>query len=966
MIKNPGVIKKSIIVLITLLASAGNLTAQFYLTGQPPASVKWRQIRTENFNLIYPETFSSQALRLAGLLEDSRDLTSHTLNHRPANIPVLVHNHNARANGLVVWAPRRMELYTTPPQSSPGGEWLQHLAVHEQRHVVQIDKMNKGLTKFASLIFGEQASGLALTQLPFWFLEGDAVLTETTLTYTGRGRTASFEMPLRTLLLSEKASYSYDKYLFGSYRDYVPDHYQYGYQLVSTLRQEYGPEIWQNTIDYIARWPILPGAFSRSLRNQTGSGLEDLHDSVLTRIGKEWANAHKESDATRNNPVIINRRTDGVYHSYRYPVWVGDSAIISFKSGLGHVPELVKIDMEGNEERLIFTGQLSAPTLSFSGSRLAWSEFKSDIRWGLRQFSVIKVYDILTGTERQISSGSRYFAPAFAPDGLFLAVIEADPENLNSIILINSVTGEESGRYPGKEGKNLQQPSWSHDGKEVYVTSVCTQGTGIMALDLSTGDWRFLVAPSYVNISGVFKCGYMVCFHSDISGIDNLYATEPGSGRLHHITNSSIGAFEGSLSSSGRILAFSEYSAEGYNLAVSDFDTNTLSLFEGPTSFRSDRMETLVSHETGLMPERSSSSGNWQSRPYRKGLHLFRFHSWAPFYYDYSEFNIQEQPVYPGVTLLSQNLLGTANTILGYSYKEGRHIVHGNFIYRGWYPVIEAGFDYGGEPMVFQGRDSIGAGDQADFNSLNFNSTVSVPLNLSGGSHIAGIEPHIRVIYNNSLYHYDRENTYKRGMTILQTRFLVYRYQRRSMRDLAPNWGQVLRWQRRSAPFESENLGVINALELTLYFPGIARHHSLRLDAAIQSQDPVKYSFSGLVNMPEGYPRKSSEKLQVVKSRYSFPLLYPDLAVPGILYLKRVYGGLFADAGINSSRKIVNGSRPAEWDREGMFSWGGSVTSNFHLFRFVVPLNMTTGFAHIPSRDKLAFTFAIAMDLGVF
>jgi hypothetical protein len=58
---------------------------------------------------------------------------------------------------------------------------------------------------------------------------------------------------------------------------------------------------------------------------------------------------------------------------------------------------------------------------------------------------------------------------------------------------------------------------------------------------------------------------------------------------------------------------------------------------------------------------------HWEAEPYRKGMNLFRFHSWAPFYYDYGEFNIEQQPVYPGITLLSQNLLNTANTLLGYS-----------------------------------------------------------------------------------------------------------------------------------------------------------------------------------------------------------------------------------------------------------------------------------------------------------
>jgi hypothetical protein len=949
---------RSITCFLILLSYFQIARGQFYNTGQPPSSVNWQQIRTPGFTLIFPESFSDLAWELAALLEDSRRSTGHTLNHRPGPVPVIVHNHNSRQNGLVAWAPKRMELYPVPSQAARGGDWLNRLVVHEQRHVVQLDKLNQGMTRFLSIILGEQATGIAAARLPLWFLEGDAVVTETTLTNSGRGREASFEMPLRALLLSESPLFSYDKYLFGSFRDFVPDYYQYGYQMVSALRREYGPEIWENTVDFLARWPLHPAPFDRSLRKQTGKGLMELNKITLSRIGEEWGTEGGGQEANGN--FRLNRRITGHYHSYRYPVWL-DSAVIAYKTGIARISELVKIDLDGKEQRLIQTGSLSAPSLTVAGNRIAWSEYRSDPRWHLRQYSVIKVFDMDTGKERRISSKTRFFAPAFSPDRLFLAVVEVDLQNRNFISLVNSVTGEVAARYPAPPGKNLQQPAFSSSGKEILVTTVCDNGSGIMALDMESGGWFDIFTPAFVNISGVFSCGELICFHSDNSGIDNLHAIDKNGETIYQVTNSAFGAFDGNLSGPG-MLVWSEYTADGFDLVVSEFNELELPEYESSYHIRNELVESLASHEMELYNGKLSDT-LWPVEPYRKGLNLFRFHSWAPFYYNYRDFNVYEQPLYPGISLLSQDLLGTANTFAGYSYRDGRHIVHGNFIYRGWYPVLEAGFDYGDRSRVFMGRDSIGPLDSPSRNQLNFNGSVSVPLHLSDGSYFYGTEPLLRVNYNNSLYHYNRDNSYKRGMTTIQARLLAYRLQRRSHRDLAPRWGQVFRWQMRSAPFESENIGVINAVEVTLYFPGFAPHHSLGIDAGYQWQDPVKYYYNSIIGFPRGYPLQTTERLQVVRGSYLFPVLYPDYSIPGILYLKRVNGRLFADAGKNSIRKINQQATGLEWHNENLFSWGSGLTANVHLFRFLFPFNIGGGFAHIPSRGEFSLLFSVGMNL---
>jgi hypothetical protein len=107
-------------------------------------------------------------------------------------------------NGYVTWAPLRMELVATPPQDSYAEDWISQLSLHEYRHAVQISQLDQGFTGALSVLSGEIGPGGISSLVPSWFYEGDAVANETWNSQSGRGRVPGFEMPLRTLLLSDK------------------------------------------------------------------------------------------------------------------------------------------------------------------------------------------------------------------------------------------------------------------------------------------------------------------------------------------------------------------------------------------------------------------------------------------------------------------------------------------------------------------------------------------------------------------------------------------------------------------------------------------------------------------------------------------------------------------------------------------------------------------------------------------
>ena len=145
-----------IIVFAFFVSVTQYLSAQYYETGQDPASVKWLQIKTERFRIIYPESYGDEGLRFARALDDSYEKLLKVFPAQKFRIPVIIHNYTTESNGYVAWAPRRMEIYPTPDQNSIPLETTTQLTLHELTHVFQLNSLNQGFSKAMSVILGEQ------------------------------------------------------------------------------------------------------------------------------------------------------------------------------------------------------------------------------------------------------------------------------------------------------------------------------------------------------------------------------------------------------------------------------------------------------------------------------------------------------------------------------------------------------------------------------------------------------------------------------------------------------------------------------------------------------------------------------------------------------------------------------------------------------------------------------------------
>ncbi len=930
--------------------------SQFYERGQDPAFIRWKQIRTENYQIIFPESYVNEAQRLANILEYAYNYVSFSLKNKPRKISVIIHNYSVRFNGFVAWAPKRMELYPTSPQDIYPQEALEQLALHELRHVVQVDKLHQGLTRILYYVFGEMATGVISGMLPIWYLEGDAVATETALSRAGRGRLPSFEMKLRALSLEKGRVYRYDKAYLGSYKDYVPDYYQYGYPMIAYSRQKYGSRWWDQSLNYVARNPYLINPIHFSLYNHLGLNKRRLYDATFRELGNQWNKDAGELQFIAFDTLNIRNRD--LYTSYRFPQYLNDSVIIIEKSSLDKIPRFVALSRHGEESIIHYPGFHLPVRLSVSSKTILWTEIIQDIRWSNREFSVIKKLDITTRKETQLTRKTRYFSPALSPDGTRVSTIEITIQNQESLIILDIKNGKMIRKIPVSSKTHAMMPTWSKDGKCIYLILLTAKGKSIQKIDLDSETWEVIVEPGFEDVLTIAPSRKYLFFHSTYSGIDNLYAVEMATKNIFRVTSSRNGAFDVTVSPDGERIAFSDYSSSGYNIGEMELTDLEFTALEKVMKTGNNWDEVLASQEADVIETSDLPEKHFEVTPYRKLSHFFNFHSWAPFYTDLNQINLDNFQIHPGFILLSQNKLSTAISSIGYAYKDSRHQFFSTLTYKGWLPVIDLSLNYGSAPLVVPDSLDVSSSD------LTFNSRIYIPFNLTRDRFVRGLVPSFETQFRNLYIYNDELYQFEKGLWTKRYRLYGYNYLKLAHRDFLPKWGQTFDLRYASNRFSGEKQGAIYSLRMTFYLPGLITNHSLKLSAGIEKRKNAKRMFYyNSLDFPRGYSSSIvlplAENLQSISGEYSLPIWYPDINISSILYFKRLRGSLFYDY---SRANIFNAEYSDFNTNYDLFtSAGGSLVMDLHFLRIRFPISLGVEYAYLPmlNRNEISMVFNI-------
>ena len=954
-------ISRIVAIIVLCLSLSWGARAQYYTLGADPASVRWSILQTDHYRVIYPLGQDSLARSFLYNFEVEYPRTQVALKIKPYEMPMVLHPYALRSNATVAWSPRRVDIFTTPPFNSGfADDWAHTLATHEGRHVGQVTHFTTGTFKVFRYILGEQAVAIGQGFYPaMWEQEGDAVHSETDFSKAGRGRDPNFLMGFKASLLSGE-DHTYDGYRFGSVRNNIPGKYPFGY-LVETFMRDNGDYYVMGDIyhDFTRYW-YDPSIINKAFQKYTGRTRRKNFRGAVAYFTDKWREEFIDrAPYTLSEP--ISSYDDGYYSNYHSLLPVGDGYVAQ-KSGLAQYSRLVYIDSAGVEKTLrpfASSGDISA-IIKKDENTLVWSEIIPHPRWELQQYSVIRSYDLRTRRMKTLSHGTRWFNPAYSPLGDRMSVTEYGVDGTSQIVMLDAGSMKEIGRFAAPGGGHVHYTAWVGD--RIYADAITGDGQwGLYSRPVTDpdGPWSVEIEPQTRSIFRLQRAGNRLIFETDLDGISNIYSFNPATHRAQKLTNVHFGAAYPHFDQESSKLYYSDYDIRGYmpvkasrsELLWEDADFSKPYRFAEADRF-SAQSDTMA---PALTPSEKAAVramvDSLPSRRFYKPLHLFNFHSWAPIYAGVNRImNMSYDYIYqlaaPGVTLISQDLTGTAVTTLGYSYHRGQHAGHINFNYSGLWPMFEFSADLNDRPQrrigygddISAPRDTVALAHP----SLDLMGAVYTNLDFSRGGWKTAVLPRVDVKWSNDNLLYGGE--IHPGFDI-EAGVRAYTVLPKPKGAIIPRLGvgAEVKGAYLKGPFPGAGKALYGYVYG--YVPGFTQLQGFKLTASGQKRfDDVDAGefMQTLAKVPRGYRSMPLHDYYKLTAEYAIPINLNDWEpVTILLYLMRINVVPFVDYAVNRGPAGV----------QQMASYGTVLTFQGHFFRLGPELNIGGRFSRYLDLD---------------
>jgi len=900
-------------------------------------SLKWYQINTSHFKIIYPKGFDEQANRMANTMEHIRTPEANTMGTLPTKISIVLQNQSALSNAFVTITPRRSEFYTMPSQNYNfigNNDWMNLLASHEYRHIAQFQHARQGFNKALYYLFGNNTLAvMSYVSVPPWFWEGDAVATETAFTKSGRGRIPYFDLVFKTNLMEGRA-FNYSKQSLRSYKHNIPDHYVLGYNMVSYLRKRTGnPEVWENVTARAWRAPFIPFTFSSALKKESGLYVKNLYQEMALDLQKGWKAQLDTLVLTHFEK--INPRSSKAYTDYFYPHELEDGSILVMKSGIGEIEQLVTL-ANGKEKKVFTPGMINGSgMLSVTNSRVVWNEYRYDPRWRVRTYSVLVGYDVGDKSKKVISRNSRYAAAAISPDGYHVATVESSADYKTSLVVLDYFSGAIVKSFDNPDNNFISMPRWDETGKSIYALSTNQKGKAIVRIDVASGTVTPITDYTEENIGYPVPAGEYVLFNSPRSGIDNIYAVHRPTGKYYQITSSKYGAYNPTVSRDGKTIYYNDQGRDGMDVVRISFAPSSWKEVNRTFYPTASSYQHLVEQEQHPDLLQTVPTEKFSSKKYSKLGHMFNPYGWGLYFND----DLTQAEV--GIS--SRDVLSTTSINAGYKFdiNERTGSWNAGISYQGLYPIVDLNFsqatrsvnegDLSYEKVVGTDTTSVVENLTFDWKEKTVEAGLRLPLittrskffsgltlsNYVGYTAISSFTNSIdgggRLLPANFPQYFFRN--YADGGNLVYNHFSLsgYRLLKQSRRDINSKWGQAFFMDVYGTPYGGNYSGSQFSFQSRLYFPGLARHHSFWGYWAYQKTDIAdvrvstkegldNYTFRNGIPLPRGQSVSRFQNFYAMSANYTLPIWYPDVNLGPLVNVQRVRANVFLDYGFGSSR----------------------------------------------------------------
>jgi hypothetical protein len=548
-------------------------------------SWNWSALQTDHFTVYHHDGFRATALRAAAIAEGVHDRLTAVIGWEPEGRTHLVlADATDYANGFSSPFPyNRVVIYLAAPLELPGfglnagEEWLRLVITHEYAHTLQMD-MASGVPSALRAIFGRIYFPNA--HQPLWLIEGLATFEETEGTAGGRGRSSYGEMVLRTAALAGKFPPLGKMAVFPERWPSGETPYLFGESFTRFLSKRYGRE-----------------KLAELSRVYAGRTLPFLVNSTAQRVfGKRYGELYGEwkaelSDRFRGQAAEIRGRgeTSSTPLTKRgsltlAPAWSPSGSMLAFFSSTqDEEAGLYVMNADGSGVRRLADFPAAAgssgvaPAWSPSGRVLYYSRL--EVADSASVYSDLYCFDLGSSRETRLTCDLRARDPHPSPDGTSLLFVAGGPNDGSRIARLpldptgTAAIGDPVTLVPAGDLR-FALPRHSPDGSMICASATTVTGeTSIRILDGAGGPLQTIDGGGALCGSPAWTPdGRHLLFSWDRGGIFNIFAAETATGAVSRVTNVVSGAFSPAPSPDGGSLAFSGYSADGFDIHAMPLD----------------------------------------------------------------------------------------------------------------------------------------------------------------------------------------------------------------------------------------------------------------------------------------------------------------------------------------------------------------------------------------------------------
>lgn len=862
------------LLLASIFSSIAFIAFSQQFGGNPP-SLKWKQINTDTVRVIYPAGLDSHAQRVASVVHYLAASKPFSLGDQLKKVDIVLQNQTTIANGYVQLGPFRSEFFLTPePVNFNQGSisWTDQLALHEYRHVQQFNNFNNGLSKLMKVLFGEDGYALAINaSIPDWFYEGDAVYQETVVSKQGRGRLPLFMNAYPSLWQAGK-KYSWMKLRNGSLKDYVPNHYNLGYLLVNYGYEKYGTDFWKKVTRDASAFKGLFYPFQSAIKRNAG-----IDYKAFTQQAFDFYK--KQTDTTVKRKGFLMPVKKSYVTSYYFPYSAGTDSLVYLKASYRQRPVFYVKDKNG-EHRLKARDISIDEQFSCRNGKIVYAAFETDVRWGWRDYGVIKLLDIKTGKQHTLTKKTKYFTPDISYDGSKVVAVQNNNDGSSELHVLNTSDGKVLRRIHSSEIAVFTDPKFMDEDHLVTAVRLRDGRMSLATAEISTGNIIRLTPPSF-NVVG-YPCvnNGVIYFTANYEGNDDVFALRLSDKKIFRISNGPLGNYY--VNAGNGKITWSAFTAEGYQLK--QLPENEIAWNEVSNAVTESLNEKYpVSHagEPGVILLSKVPQRMFSNEPYKKSTRLLNFHSWRPYYSD---------PIFT-FSLYGENVLNTLQTEIYYLYNENERTSAAglSMTYGALFPYISMGTEY-----TFNRQEVIN-NKVRQWDQMDTRIGLSIPLNYTSGqtfkSFNAGTNYVLRNEFNKGQFANILGNT---SFSYLLHNLSWTQQIQRAVQHIFPRFAYSVSASHRHAITSVTGYQFIT--NGALYLPGLMNNHHLVFTVSFQQRDTLsQVVFSNRFAYSRGYEGRYFSRMWRLSANYHFPLWHTDWGFGNILYLQRIRANAFYD-----------------------------------------------------------------------